>query len=63
MAYLTLNFTPTEDKVDGLAIYSKEFITSTDSGTTKGTLKTDIIKGQTKYKLPGIKNKYKFYIK
>jgi len=59
MAYLTLNFTPTEDKVDGLVIYSKKFITD----TTSGTIKTDIIKGQTKYKLPGIKNKYKVYIK
>ena len=59
MAYLTLNFTPTEDKAGGLAVYSKEFITN----TTSGTVTADIIKGQTKYKLPGIKNKYKVYIK
>jgi len=59
MAYLTLNFTSTEDKVDGLVIYSKEFITD----TTSGTVTADITKGQTTYKLPGIKNKYKVYIK
>jgi hypothetical protein len=59
MAYLKLKFIPEESVVNGLVIYSKKLITPTQ----KGAAKTDLIKGQSVYLLPGIRNKYKVYIK